>query len=86
MHMKMCFVFFDLVMLPLWFVLSSFCMFPHCDLSSHNLCNAYEYSLYYFVFLLVLPLWYFMVLIVHTLLHITLSPPYVVVMLIASSM
>jgi hypothetical protein len=44
MHMKMSFVFFNLVVLLLWLrqwsILSSFCMFPHCDLSSHNLCNV----------------------------------------------
>jgi len=33
-----------------------------CDFSSHNLCNVCQSSLYYFVFLLVLPIWYSMVL------------------------
>jgi hypothetical protein len=43
-----------LLWLPLWFVLSYFYMSPHCDLSSHNLCNVCQFSLYYFVFLLIL--------------------------------
>jgi hypothetical protein len=40
---------FDLVVLPLWLlmwsVLSYFYMSPHCDLSSHNLCNICQSSL-----------------------------------------
>jgi hypothetical protein len=44
------FVFFDLVVLlvwlPPWSTLSSFCMSPHYDLSSHNLCNVFQSSLY----------------------------------------
>ncbi len=35
--------FFDLVMQPMWLPSWStffFCMSPHCDLSSHNLCNV----------------------------------------------
>jgi hypothetical protein len=60
MHMKMSFMFFDLVVsplwLPLWSTLSSFCISPPCDLSSHNLCNVYQIFLYYFVLLLVLPI------------------------------
>jgi hypothetical protein len=56
MHMKMFVVFFDLVVLPpwlpSWFAFFFFCMSPHCDLSTHNLYNVYQSSLYYFVFLL----------------------------------
>ncbi len=37
-------------------------------LSSHNLCNVCQSSMYYFVFLLVLPIWYFVVLTMHSLL------------------
>jgi len=52
MHMKMSFMFFDLVVPPLWLpswsVFSSFCMSPHYDLSSHNLCNVCQSSMYYF--------------------------------------
>jgi hypothetical protein len=54
--------------LPLWSVLSSFCMSAHCDMSSHNLCNVCYFSLHYFVFLLVLPIWYSVVLTMHSLL------------------
>jgi hypothetical protein len=72
MHMKKSSMFFDLVVLPLWFplwsIFSSFCMSPQCDLSSHNLCNVYQSSMYYFVFLLVLLVWYSMVLTMHSLL------------------
>jgi hypothetical protein len=39
-------------------VFYSFCMSPHCDSSSHSLCNICQSSLYYFVFSLVLPIWY----------------------------
>ncbi len=57
---------FDLVVLPLWlplwFILSSFYMSPHCDSSSHSLCNVCHFSLYYFVFSLMLHVWYFVVL------------------------
>jgi hypothetical protein len=70
MHMKMSFVFFDLVMpllwLPPWFSLSSFCMSPHCDFSSHNSCNVCQSSLHYFVFLLLLSIWYYVVLTMHS--------------------
>jgi hypothetical protein len=45
-----------------------FYMSPHCDLSSHNLCNVCQFSLYYFVFSLVLFIWYCVVLKVHSLL------------------
>jgi hypothetical protein len=72
MHMKMSSMVFDLVVLPLWLplwcVLSSFYMSPHCDSSSHNLCNVCQFSLYNFVFSLMLLVWYFMVLKVHSLL------------------
>jgi hypothetical protein len=45
-----------------------FCMSPHCDSSSHNLCNVCQSSLYYFVFSLVLLIWYYVVQKVHSLL------------------
>jgi hypothetical protein len=37
-----------LLWLSPWSALSSFYMSPHCDLSSHNLCNVSQCSLYYF--------------------------------------
>jgi hypothetical protein len=71
MHMEMFSVVFDLVMMPMWFPLWSilffFYMSPHCDLSSHSLCNVCQSSLYYSIFSLVLPIWYFVVLKVYSL-------------------
>jgi hypothetical protein len=57
--MKMSFVAFDSIVLPLWLPLwstPSLYMSPHCDYSFHNLCNTCHSSLYYFVFLVVLPI------------------------------
>jgi hypothetical protein len=68
--MKMSSVVFILVMLPLWLPLwstFSFCMSSHCDSSFHNLCNICQSSLYYYVFSLVLPIWYFVILKMHSL-------------------
>ncbi len=68
----MFYVVLDLVVLPLWLppwsTLSSFCMSPHYDSSSYNVCNFCQSSMYYFVFLSVLPVWYYVVLKVHSLL------------------
>jgi hypothetical protein len=70
MHMKMFSLVFNLVVLPLWlplwYILSFFCMFPHCDSSYHNLCNVCQFSLYYYVFSLVLHVWCSVVLEVHS--------------------
>jgi hypothetical protein len=70
--MKMFSMVFYLVVLPLWLplwsILSSFYMSPHCDFASHSTCNICQSSLYYFMFLLVLHVWYSMVLKVHSLL------------------
>jgi hypothetical protein len=53
MHIKMSFVVFESVVQRLWLppcsIVSSFYMSPHCDSSSHNLCNVCLVLLYVFV-------------------------------------
>ncbi len=49
-------VFFELVVpslwLPPWYVFF-FYMSPHYDLSSHNLCNVFQFFLYYLIYVFV---------------------------------